>query len=470
MVSLLALPRPPSPRFPDANGKIAFTSSRDGNVEIYTMNADGTGQTSLTNNAASDARRPPGRRTAPRSPSTQPGRQLRDLHDERRRHGPDQAHQQRGVRRRQPAWSPDGTKIAFTSNRDGNYEIYTMNADGTGQTSLTNNAAYDFDPAWSPDGTKIAFTSDRDGNLRDLHDERRRHAARPGSPTTRRSTIRPPGRPDGTKIAFRATRRQLRDLHDERRRHGPDQPHQQRGVDDAPAWSPDGTKIAFTSRRDGNDEIYTMNADGTGQTNITNNAAATASPTGRLLLRQLSIDDVSHAEGNSGTTTYTFTVTRTGSANAVSTVHYATADATATDADNDYKPASGGCCEFAIGETTKAIAVTVATPIQSSRRPRSSSVNLSSPTNATIADNQGKGTIRKRRCPAHDLDQRRDRWTRAMRASTAFASPSRSRARAPRRSRSHADQNGSATAGSNYTALGRRRSRSHRARRQAGDA
>src|SRR5437899_2073196 len=53
-------------------------------------------------------------------------------------------------------------KIAFTSNRDGNVEIYVMNADGTGVTRLTNSVGYDQDPAWSPDGTQIAFASTRD--------------------------------------------------------------------------------------------------------------------------------------------------------------------------------------------------------------------------------------------------------------------------------------------------------------------
>ena len=48
----------------------------------------------------------------------------------------------------QPAWSPDGSKIVFTSDRDGNGEIYLMNADGSGQTNLTNNPAYDSSPAW----------------------------------------------------------------------------------------------------------------------------------------------------------------------------------------------------------------------------------------------------------------------------------------------------------------------------------
>ena len=59
----------------------------------------------------------------------------------------------------------DGTKLAFTSDRDVNREIYVMNAqDGSNQTNLTMNPATDEFPSWSPDGTKVAFTSDRDGN------------------------------------------------------------------------------------------------------------------------------------------------------------------------------------------------------------------------------------------------------------------------------------------------------------------
>jgi Tol biopolymer transport system component len=63
-----------------------------------------------------------------------------------------------------PAWSPDGRKIAFVSDRDGNSEIYVMNGNGSGQRSLTRNPAFDADPAWSPDGRKIAFVSNRDGS------------------------------------------------------------------------------------------------------------------------------------------------------------------------------------------------------------------------------------------------------------------------------------------------------------------
>jgi TolB protein len=62
-----------------------------------------------------------------------------------------------------PAWSPEGKRIAFTSNRDGNYEIYVMNADGTGLRNLTRHRAQDNFAAWSPDGKKIAFISNRHG-------------------------------------------------------------------------------------------------------------------------------------------------------------------------------------------------------------------------------------------------------------------------------------------------------------------
>ena len=61
-----------------------------------------------------------------------------------------------------PAWSPDGTKIAFMSSRDGNPEIYVMNADGSGQTRLTNNPGMDARPSWSRNGDFIVFTSTRD--------------------------------------------------------------------------------------------------------------------------------------------------------------------------------------------------------------------------------------------------------------------------------------------------------------------
>ena len=62
-----------------------------------------------------------------------------------------------------PRWSPDGRKLLFVSRRNGNPEVYVINADGGGQRRLTRNPAEDSDPAWSPDGRKIAFISTRDG-------------------------------------------------------------------------------------------------------------------------------------------------------------------------------------------------------------------------------------------------------------------------------------------------------------------
>ncbi|MFN2503706.1 MAG: TolB family protein, partial [Acidimicrobiales bacterium] len=55
-------------------------------------------------------------------------------------------------------------KIAFISDRDGDNEVFTMNADGTDQVNLTNNTSIEFEPAWSADGSKMVFVSNRDGN------------------------------------------------------------------------------------------------------------------------------------------------------------------------------------------------------------------------------------------------------------------------------------------------------------------
>jgi Tol biopolymer transport system component len=101
----------------------------------------------------------------------------------------------------QPAWSPDGTKIVFATDRGGNAEIYVMNADGTNPVNLTNNPNSDLTPTWSPDGTKIAFQSDRDGlSAVFVMNADGTNPVRLTDPTTEGGA--PSWSPDGTRIAY----------------------------------------------------------------------------------------------------------------------------------------------------------------------------------------------------------------------------------------------------------------------------
>ncbi len=221
-------PTPTASPGPRPNGKIAFTSDRDGNREIYVMNADGTNQIRLTNNNVVDDH---------------------------------------------PAWSPDGTKIAFVSEivprPSGNFAIFQMNADGTNKVEITtlsyivNAISYlDFwSMSWSPDGSKIAFP---DGGIfvvnADGSDRRRLTAAPDGHPAWS---------PDGSKILFSASRDHIYPtLYTVK----PDGTGLQAfpGFDGkweiAPDWSPSGNRVVFVS--DFTDsintsQIFTQNADGT---------------------------------------------------------------------------------------------------------------------------------------------------------------------------------------------------------------
>ena len=181
-----------------------------------------------------------------------------------------------------PAWSPDGSRIAFTSDRDGSVDIYVMNADGSGVTRLTNDAAWSLIPAWSPDGSRIAFTSSRGDSLEI------RVMRADGSGVTRLTggsewnDASPAWSPDGSRIAFQSDRGTYDsdpDTYDNFQIHvmnadgsGVTRLTRDSDWDDGfPAWSPDGSRIAFASdRADGfNYQVYVMNADGSGVTRLT---------------------------------------------------------------------------------------------------------------------------------------------------------------------------------------------------------
>jgi Tol biopolymer transport system component len=274
-LALLAMVAPAQAAFPGANGKIAYSTWTDQPVdtdsEIYTMNADGTGQTRLTTNPASDggqAWSPDGTKIAFNSNRDANFSDIYTMNADgtsltRLTSDPDYDVD--------PAWSPDGTKIAFTARRGGNYEIYTMNADGTSQTNLTNSAVFEFHPAWSPDGTKIAFHTGSGGNF-EIY-TMNADGTNPTNITNHPGSDEydPDWSPDGTKIAFDSQRDGTFKIYTM----NPDGTSQTRlftspdvaGID--PSWSPDGTKITFMSWHA---DIYTVNADGTNLTNITNSS------------------------------------------------------------------------------------------------------------------------------------------------------------------------------------------------------
>jgi Tol biopolymer transport system component len=217
---------------------IVFSSNRDGNLEIYSMNPDGTNQTRLTNNPAVDT---------------------------------------------DPSVSPDGGRIAFVSTRAGSPQIWVMNADGSNQRQLTADLTLAATPAWSPDGTKIAYTSLRSGSAQIWVVAT--DAAYPNTTPIQFSqdsfasiNATPAWSPDGTQIAFTSTHSGLAQIW-AMSANGAGTPNQLTqnafaAANTSPAWSPDGSQIAFTSTRSGLPAIYLMSAKGGSPTRLTNNGLA----------------------------------------------------------------------------------------------------------------------------------------------------------------------------------------------------
>jgi len=187
-----------SPAMSPDGQHIAFESDRDGNVEIYVMNRNGTGVRRLTNNPAED---------------------------------------------RAPAWSPDGSRIAFMSDRGGRVspDLYTMKADGSDVQRLTTEFA-NWAPQYAPDGKRMAFQLNRDVHILDLAT----HALRRLT-FDPQNGMNPTWSPDGQRVAFVTTRSGPAELFT-MNADGSDQKvavsmSGANAID--PRWSPDGSKIAF---------------------------------------------------------------------------------------------------------------------------------------------------------------------------------------------------------------------------------
>lgn len=187
MASLSACPQKRPGEDAPAQGKILFSTDRDGNYEVYMMNPDGTGVVNMTHNEAPDY---------------------------------------------MPRWSKDRSKIIFVSERDDNPEIYVMNADGSQLKRITTHPARDLYPDFAPDGKHITFSSDRDG--------------------------------DDDIYVMNLETGALDNLTSQAKT-----PDNKPANDTVPSWSPSGDKLLFVSNRDGNSELYSMNPDGSNQTNLT---------------------------------------------------------------------------------------------------------------------------------------------------------------------------------------------------------
>lgn len=294
-----------------ANGKIAYTSNRDGNLEIYAMNADGTNQTRLTNNPGVDdhpAFSPDGRKIAFLSQNSSgaytiklmnaDGTNQTDLtsidHDNYQYpwHGTESL-----------SWSPDGNRIAFEEGG----EIYIIKIDGSNRTNLTNHPAFDYEPSWSPDGARIIFASTRVffTLLHTMKTDGSDVGALPSDGDFWDQS--PDWSPNGNKIVFVAHHDEdlpiiytanadgaNRQIFDRYTCNPVCSQHRNK-----PKWSPDGMKIVFHSWDFSSDdaEIYVKNVDGSGFAQLTNTAGSNFNPSWQPLVSSSGALDLTFGTG-----------------------------------------------------------------------------------------------------------------------------------------------------------------------------
>ena len=277
---------------PAAASKISFVSNRDGNAEIYVMNADGTGVTRLSNdpeNDSSPAWSPDGSRIAfSRTKIVVDDLFRREVSGEIYVMNADGSEQRNLTDNMasewQPVWSPDGSRIAFIRGANGKSDIYVMNADGSGQVRLTSASAGDVTPTWSPDGSKIAFVRAAEG------DDALCITNADGTGTRMLSRIGelggdPQWSPDSSKLTYTMTVTKPEDLFFPSESYvyviNADGTGRRRLTEfdaSGAAWSPDGSKVVLIGKQQDNWDICVLNADGTGVTRLTNNPENESSP------------------------------------------------------------------------------------------------------------------------------------------------------------------------------------------------
>lgn len=182
----------------------------------------------------------------------------------------------------EPAWSPDGNEIVFTSNRDGNLRLYIMNADGSNPRRLTPNIELAKSPCWCADN-KIVFTFVDYGTMgvASINPDGIDYIElflEPGGPATPWAS--PSCSPDGSKIAFATIREGNWEIYTMNAGDGSNLENitNNLAVDLKPAWSPDGNEILFSSDRSGSTDIYIMNTDGNNIRRITDNPGIEGEP------------------------------------------------------------------------------------------------------------------------------------------------------------------------------------------------
>jgi Tol biopolymer transport system component len=261
----------------DKEAKILYVSTRSGNAEIYLASATGKG--ALVNLSQHDGAdlfpeySPDGKRIAFTSDRDggfnifvmdADGKNVKQLTEEK-------------VISRAPAWSPDGKKIAFTRHVDeAAPDIFVMDADGKNPVNLTNNPGYDADASWSPDSKRIVFASLRGDNqgfrlfVMEADGKDLKELTTEDNPF---GFVYPAWSPDGKKIVYAHPAAEGLEIHvidaDGKNRK---QLTKIGGQNSYAVWSRDGKKIAFHHRSEETTAIYIMDADGGNATAVVMNA------------------------------------------------------------------------------------------------------------------------------------------------------------------------------------------------------